>query len=226
MNTFSCLVALVLATAAPKESIRFTHIDEQQRDASCGYAVLSTLISKYAEGPETHAAGPETHADGTAVPATGPGSQATAPSISPGVPGVGETGLIGAYPPEGEREGISFALMRRILSDYGIDSCGYSMTYGQLESALGIYAPVIVHFDSPTDHFALALATLSGYCLIGDPAEGIVLYGKSSFLRSWSGMVLVPAIDAHRRFDDLKKIYRRRTLIVDRALSSVSRVSK
>ena len=86
---------------------------------------------------------------------------------------------------------VSFADMASVLKAKGFVCKAYQMTYDQLEKALGSYAPLIVHYDRPLGHFALALSARRGELLVADPAEGATSLGRRHFESRWSGKVLV-----------------------------------
>lgn len=89
---------------------------------------------------------------------------------------------------------VSFADMAAILKVEGFACKAYQMSYEQLENAIGKYAPVVVHYDKPEGHFAMALAVREGELLIADPAEGAFTMGRRSFESRWSGKVLVAVL--------------------------------
>ncbi|MCX7028084.1 MAG: cysteine peptidase family C39 domain-containing protein [Spirochaetes bacterium] len=93
---------------------------------------------------------------------------------------------------------ISFADMAAILEAKGFSCKAYRMTYAQLEKAVVKYTPVIVHYDRPDSHFALALAIREGEILIADPAEGTAFFSREYFGSRWSGKVLVADLSGRK----------------------------
>jgi uncharacterized protein len=86
---------------------------------------------------------------------------------------------------------VSLADMAAVLGMKGFVCKAYRMTFEQLGKATGKYGPVVVHYDKPDGHFALALAMREEEVIVADPAEGTVLMGRGSFEARWSGKVLV-----------------------------------
>ncbi len=182
MSSFIGLILVALSAVTAKEPLQFEYIAEQQHDSSCGYAVISSVLSFYTESG--------------AVP---------------------EAELISEYPPGEKHLAISFARMNRILSDYGIESRGFAMTSGQLSDAIRTFAPCIVHFDSPTDHFALVIGKSGRNYIVADPAEGTRIYGPHRFLLSWSGKVLVPNVRVTDRSQEVIDRCERRLRLLEGA---------
>ena len=99
---------------------------------------------------------------------------------------------------------MSFEVLARIFADYGFAAKGVRMTWDQLASALGKYAPVLVHYSRPDRHFALALSVKDGWIITMDPALGCELQSKDQFKERWSGAALiVDSVVATRNEDRL-----------------------
>jgi predicted double-glycine peptidase len=94
----------------------------------------------------------------------------------------------------GEDFTISFADMVTILKAKGFAYAAFSMNFTQLKAAVAKYAPVIVHYDRPDGHFALALAVVDDQIVIADPAQGTVERERIDFEGNWSGKVLLAAL--------------------------------
>lgn len=93
---------------------------------------------------------------------------------------------------------VSFADMAAILKAKGFGCAGYRMSFAQLGQALLNYAPILVHFDLPDGHFALALAQGPDWIIVSDPAEGTQFLNRKDFLSRWSGKALVAAIPGRK----------------------------
>lgn len=96
---------------------------------------------------------------------------------------------------------ISFADMTKLLKGHGFVCAAYKMNYEQLSAAVAKYAPVILHYDKPLGHFALALATNERGIVTADPAEGTVAMEKERFISKWSGYVLLAALPSRKLND-------------------------
>ena len=89
---------------------------------------------------------------------------------------------------------VSLADLRGLLTARGFTTAAYKMTYSQLEKAVAKYAPVLVHYDKPEGHFALALWADEKDVITADPSDGVLAVGKTDFGRRWSGYVLLAAL--------------------------------
>jgi predicted double-glycine peptidase len=92
---------------------------------------------------------------------------------------------------ESGRLDVSFADLARLFADYGFSVKGVRMGWDQLASALELFAPIIVHYESPDRHFALALRVREGWIITLDPAMGCELMRREQFMERWSGAALV-----------------------------------
>lgn len=94
--------------------------------------------------------------------------------------------------------GVSLGDLGRLAASRGYLSEAYWLEFGELEAAVGLYPPVLVHYDRPQGHFALVLARLDlaeeGRALVvADPASGLQVVGREDFLGRWSGNALLIA---------------------------------
>lgn len=85
---------------------------------------------------------------------------------------------------------VSFADIARILEARGFEWKAFRMNFAQFVAASARYAPLIVHYDKPEGHFALALAIEDGAVIVADPAEGLIVLERHYFESRWSGAVL------------------------------------
>lgn len=170
--TTALLCALVCAVV-PRSECGFEWAPRQQYDASCGYAVVTGVIARFAGARVTESTLIDEHS----------GLEAT------GDPGAASELTLGD--------------LRDILIRYDIASRGYRMTDKQLAQAIANRAPVVVHFSHPEGHFALLLGTIdsgptvSGW-VIADPAVGTRALDPREFRDRWSGVVLVVSGDPTR----------------------------
>jgi predicted double-glycine peptidase len=74
----------------------------------------------------------------------------------------------------------------------GYEATGYTMTLQQLMEQIdksGV--PVLVHFQTPTRHYALVAGQVKDYILVSDPDFGNVSMDRIDFVRRWSNRALV-----------------------------------
>lgn len=116
---------------------------------------------------------------------------------------------------------VSFADMAKILESRGFAWKAFSMNFEQFTAASERYAPLIVHYDEPEGHFALALATEGGHVIVADPAEGTAALERGAFESKWSGAVLVAVLPARVPNRELLAestgVVRERMALLDRA---------
>ena len=115
---------------------------------------------------------------------------------------------------------VSFADMARILEARGFAWKALRMNFEQFEAASAGYAPLIVHYDKPEGHFALALATEDGVIIVADPAEGAIALSRFTFESKWSGAVLASILPAgtlnQKYLEEAVESVRGRTILLDR----------
>lgn len=97
---------------------------------------------------------------------------------------------------------VSFADMTRILKAKGFTTAAYKLSFDQLAAAVGKYAPVLVHYDKPDGHFALALKVVGDSLILADPAEGTTLCQKEFFTSRWSGNALFASYPGRRALSE------------------------
>lgn len=74
----------------------------------------------------------------------------------------------------------------------GYNAVGYQMTLRQLIKEVNTSeVPVLVHFQTPTLHYALVTGVVEDYVLVADPSEGNLSMNVDDFLRRWSNKALV-----------------------------------
>jgi len=120
----------------------------------------------------------------------------------------------------------SFADMAAILESRGFQWAAYRMNYDQVRSAVGRYAPIIVHYDRPRKHFALLLSADDRSLVVADPATGTTVLSRRDFESRWSGNVILAALPQATEGDRLREAIgsvRGRTAVLDRAARVASR---
>ena len=100
---------------------------------------------------------------------------------------------------DGSEDTVSFAQISDLLQMFGVHSRGYRMDYDQLAATLPNFSPIIVHYDSPDDHFAIALSASDKGIIVADPAHGLRWLPRRAFEHRWSRATLVTASDSHHR---------------------------
>jgi uncharacterized protein len=113
---------------------------------------------------------------------------------------------------------LSFLEIRTILTDYGIESRAYKMTFEELEKHISRFAPIIIHYDRPENHFSLLLKKKDGFIITSDPAQGLRLSSIRDFKKMWSGNVILTASKTKTNTNNIidtvtEKAHRRITLL-------------
>jgi predicted double-glycine peptidase len=112
----------------------------------------------------------------------------------------------------------------------GFTATGYKMTLPQLiRTVERTGAPVLIHYQSPSLHYALVTGQVGDYVLVSDPSRGHGAVHEADFLRRWSQAVLVvqpPAPPAALPVDPAAVLRARHTSATQRleSLASATRV--
>jgi predicted double-glycine peptidase len=77
-----------------------------------------------------------------------------------------------------------------IVKGYKADGCRMTLTQLQRQVERS-RIPVLVHYETPTLHYALVVGILRSGVLTLDPSVGYVVVAEQDFLRRWSGKALV-----------------------------------
>ncbi|MCL2557593.1 MAG: cysteine peptidase family C39 domain-containing protein [Treponema sp.] len=97
-------------------------------------------------------------------------------------------------PEDAQGFATNFADMAGYMGTHGIAARGFRMGWEELEQALaGGFGPIVVHYDRPVGHFALLLHIEGDFAFLSDPSTGAVIVDRASFLRRFSGNVLLAA---------------------------------
>jgi uncharacterized protein len=99
--------------------------------------------------------------------------------------------------------GVSLEELAGIFGDYGFSVKGVRMKWEQLEAALELYAPIVVHYERPDRHFVLALHIKKGWIITLDPALGCEILSRGQFMERWSGAALLARSTAAERDEGL-----------------------
>jgi predicted double-glycine peptidase len=95
---------------------------------------------------------------------------------------------------------ISFAAISDYLSTHNIQSRAYRMDWDELRDALvKDFRPIIIHYQVPMAHFALLLHIERDYAFVADPARGFELVDRWTFMKRFSGNVILTASRVHQR---------------------------
>ena len=124
-----------------------------------------------------------------------------------------ELDLLAGEPGRAGNRALSLAQARRLLERSGFEARGYRMDFQQLAGVTGLYAPVLVHFDRPQNHFALLLGVAGDRVVTADPARGVEVLSRKQFQARWSGVALFVA-----KGDAVRNLVRLET-VVDGALA-------
>jgi hypothetical protein len=118
---------------------------------------------------------------------------------------------------------VSFADMAGILEARGFEWKAFRMTFEQFAAASARYAPLIVHYDKPEGHFALALSAQDGEIILADPVEGVIALRRRYFEAMWSGAVLAAVLPSAalngKLLEEAVRFVRDRNALLDRAAS-------
>lgn len=86
---------------------------------------------------------------------------------------------------------VSFRSLSDLLASYGFAVKAYKMDWNELKAAVDKYAPVLVHLDGYSGHFALVLGFDGDTAIVADPAEGTRFATKDELEGKWRGNVLL-----------------------------------
>lgn len=189
-----------LCTAGPAtaESLLFRVVPRQSLSSSCGYAVTEGVLRLWNRGGTCGG-----RAGSTVSPS--PDERAAEMAQSVKCDAVSESALIDRYArgddyggdPGEPCEPLSLAGMASILDDFGIPAMTLK---GSLEDTviplLESGAPVVLHYDRPSPHFALALDAEACQVFVADPADGLSAPSYGELARRMSGYVLLPLPEA------------------------------
>jgi len=160
---------LLTNVVIPQEDIRFTHTFKQGFDTSCGISTTATLLNKYWNIP---------------IPQSETYQEMILSKIDDDA---------GTYT-------ISLATISDYLRGHNIQSRAYRMDWDELRDTLEKdFRPIIVHYQSPTIHFALLLHIEGDYAFVADPSRGFELIDRWTFTKHFSGNVMLTASRVHQR---------------------------
>jgi predicted double-glycine peptidase len=161
---------LLLSTyVITQEDLRYSHMYKQEFDTSCGMATTTTLLSKYW-----------------------------------GIPVV-EADMYQEIIVEKEGNGeqdytINFVNMGEYMLKYGIQAQAFKMDWDELVNTLEKgFSPIIVNYQFPTAHFVLLLHIERDHAYVADPARGLEIIDQKTFVKWYSGNVLLTASRAQQK---------------------------
>jgi len=160
---------LLTNVVVPQEDVRFTHVFKQGFDTSCGISATATLLNKYWNIPILQS---ETY----------------------------QEMIINRIDANADNYTISFATINDYLSSHNIQSRAYRMDWDELRDALEKgFEPIIIHYQTPTAHFALLLHIERDFAFVADPSRGFELVDRWTFTKHFSGNVMLTASRVHQK---------------------------
>lgn len=95
-----------------------------------------------------------------------------------------------ADPEKVQREGFSMLDMKRYLASEGYQADGFRMGLDGLREQVAVPVIVLLTHDG-FRHFVIVKGISDREVLIGDPAKGMVIYERQTFLDNWNGIAFV-----------------------------------
>ncbi|SFL83828.1 C39 family peptidase [Marinobacter zhejiangensis] len=95
-----------------------------------------------------------------------------------------------ADPAKVQQEGFSMLDMKRYLASEGYLADGFRMDLDGLRERVAIPVVVLLTRDS-FRHFVIIKGISANEVLVGDPAKGMAIYDRQTFLESWDGIAFV-----------------------------------
>ncbi len=89
------------------------------------------------------------------------------------------------------------------IKDAGLACKSYKMEINQLKKAVNKYAPLIVHYSEPEEHFALLLAIRDGWFITADPSRGLEALTENQFKDRFSGALMLVASSTKEKNKEL-----------------------
>jgi len=167
-------------------TLRYDGVIGQTSDFTCGPAALATLLTYYLGRPTTERAMTE---------------RTLAASRSRGL---------------SVQDGLSMLALRDALASVRVPASGHRLTLDELRDFMTAQVPVIVHVTAPRGHFYLVLAVQDDVVLLADPSWGVRAQPTASFVRNWSGLVLVPRMTESEQARARTEVRRHLTRYSDR----------
>lgn len=181
---FSLLAAGPAPAAQTAESLQYQIVPRQALPTSCGYAVCAAAL-RLAACAAPLAPGDSTEGS-AAYPAPPPDSNLA----------VDEALLLaryGAVEDVDTPKRLSLAQISAILADFSVPSVTLK---GGLDNTilplLKLGTPLIIHYERPVQHFALALGADGDQIYVADPADGLTSLSYPELEQRMSGYFLVP----------------------------------
>ena len=87
--------------------------------------------------------------------------------------------------------GVSMLDLKQASIKKGILAKGYEIPKGNLGTILReLSLPVLIHLDTPDDHFAVAVTQVGQRIVLADPSWGMRVISLVEICRSWDGLIL------------------------------------
>lgn len=87
--------------------------------------------------------------------------------------------------------GVSMLDLKQASIKKGILAKGYEIPKGNLGTILReLSLPVLIHLDTPDDHFAVAVTQVGQRIALADPSWGMRVISLVELCRSWDGLIL------------------------------------
>lgn len=93
-------------------------------------------------------------------------------------------------PDKVRQEGFSMLDMKRYLATEGFQADGFRMELEGLRERVALPVLVLMTLDG-FRHFVIVKGISDNAVLIGDPARGMVIYGRQEFVERWNGIAFV-----------------------------------
>jgi ABC-type bacteriocin/lantibiotic exporter with double-glycine peptidase domain len=122
---------------------------------------------------------------------------------------------------------INFFAMSEYLDKHDILTRAFRMNWDELIDTLGQgFAPIIIHYDRPEQHFALLLHIEGENAIVADPAKGLEFINKEQFTKKFSGNVLLAASRTQQKNDGyLQQAINEKLKSIER-LNQISRIQR
>lgn len=174
------LALLLLQQTEPKESLRFEHVYEQERDTSCGFSTVGTLLSLYWNIPVT-----ETELIDAVLDRGTSDYSVSLHALNL---------LLGGYGLE--TKGFSMTIdellevcprFAPIIVHYRVPNKHYALLIGVITEST-VRSSSHAELDPPADTPRRRAGT---YLVLADPARGRSIVTVQRFIERWSGAVLL-----------------------------------
>ncbi len=164
--------------------LRYENVDRQEDFYSCGPAALATIFSDFfgVQVSENEFANFISH-----YSRQDPDNKSTK---------------------EIPENGVSMLDLKQASIKKGIPAKGYEIPKGNLGTILHeLSLPVLIHLDTPDEHFVVAVTQVGQRIVLADPSWGMRVISLAELCRCWDGLVLAFAPN-QRSADRVKVVIR------------------